>query len=70
MTSLIENGLGGGDGHHNGYSNGRHQSVTAREDQPLLRAPEEQSWKPPRGFLWIQVAIMSNVFLCKLAHPP
>jgi MFS family permease len=40
--------------------NGVHQ---AREDQPLLRAPEEDSWKPPRGFLWIQVAIMSNVFL-------
>ena len=35
----------------------------AREDQPLLRAPEEDAWKPPRGFLWIQVAIMSNVFL-------
>ncbi|KAK4141213.1 major facilitator superfamily domain-containing protein [Dichotomopilus funicola] len=34
-----------------------------REDQPLLRAPEEDSWKPPRGFVWIQVAIMSNVFL-------
>lgn len=34
-----------------------------REDQPLLRAPEEETWKPPRGFLWIQVAIMSNVFL-------
>lgn len=32
-------------------------------DQPLLRAPEEASWKPPSGFLWIQVAIMSNVFL-------
>ncbi|KAK4152021.1 major facilitator superfamily-domain-containing protein [Chaetomidium leptoderma] len=35
----------------------------AREDRPLLRAPEEDSWKPPRGFFWIQVAIMSNVFL-------
>ena len=36
----------------------------AREDQPLLRAPkDEEHWKPPRGFLWIQLAIMSNVFL-------
>lgn len=37
-----------------------------REDQPLLRAPgeeEEASWKAPPGFAWIQVAIMSNVFL-------
>ncbi|KAI5464028.1 major facilitator superfamily-domain-containing protein [Mariannaea sp. PMI_226] len=34
-----------------------------RDDQPLLRAPDELSWKPPRGFLWIQLAIMSNVFL-------
>ena len=34
------------------------------EDQPLLRAPpDEGSWKPPRGFTWIQVAIMANVFL-------
>ncbi|KAK3326031.1 major facilitator superfamily domain-containing protein [Apodospora peruviana] len=36
-----------------------------REDQPLLAAPPDdgESWKPPRGFFWIQVAIMSNVFL-------
>ncbi|KAF4962196.1 hypothetical protein FSARC_9711 [Fusarium sarcochroum] len=34
-----------------------------REDQPLLRAPDEDTWKPPRGFVWIQLAIMSNVFL-------
>ncbi|KAB5575419.1 major facilitator superfamily domain-containing protein [Coniochaeta sp. 2T2.1] len=34
-----------------------------REDQPLLQAPVEESWSPPRGFIWIQVAIMSNVFL-------
>lgn len=34
-----------------------------REDQPLLRAPADESWKPPTGFVWIQVAIMSNVFL-------
>ncbi|KAL2689645.1 hypothetical protein Neosp_003704 [[Neocosmospora] mangrovei] len=37
--------------------------IEAREDQPLLRAPDEDSWKPPRGFIWIQLAIMSNVFL-------
>ncbi|KAH6973453.1 major facilitator superfamily-domain-containing protein [Ilyonectria sp. MPI-CAGE-AT-0026] len=35
----------------------------ACEDQPLLRAPDEASWKAPRGFVWIQLAIMSNVFL-------
>ena len=34
-----------------------------REDQPLIQAPEEESWSPPQGFIWIQVAIMSNVFL-------
>ncbi|KAF4994399.1 hypothetical protein FGRMN_5818 [Fusarium graminum] len=34
-----------------------------REDRPLLRAPDEETWKPPRGFVWIQMAIMSNVFL-------
>lgn len=35
----------------------------AREDQPLLQAPDEQSWRAPRGFFWIELAIMSNVFL-------
>lgn len=37
-----------------------------REDQPLLLAPGEAealAWKTPPGFVWIQVAIMSNVFL-------
>lgn len=34
-----------------------------REDQPLLRAPDEATWSPPRGFLWIELAIMANVFL-------
>ncbi|KAK7454733.1 major facilitator superfamily transporter [Colletotrichum acutatum] len=39
-----------------------------REDQPLLRDPAAaveagESWKPPRGFLWIELAIMANVFL-------
>lgn len=33
------------------------------EDQPLLLAPSPSSWRPPRGFIWIQVATMSNVFL-------
>ncbi|KXH54225.1 major facilitator superfamily transporter [Colletotrichum salicis] len=39
-----------------------------REDQPLLCDPAAaveagESWKPPRGFLWIELAIMANVFL-------
>lgn len=35
------------------------------EDQPFLPTSEddESNWKPPRGFFWIQLAIMSNVFL-------
>jgi Major Facilitator Superfamily len=36
---------------------------TSREDQPLLRAPDEEAWSPPRFFLWIEAAIMANVFL-------
>ncbi|KAF4979372.1 hypothetical protein FZEAL_4413 [Fusarium zealandicum] len=40
-----------------------YDTVEAYEGQPLLRAPNEDSWKPPRGFIWIQLAIMSNVFL-------
>ncbi|KAF2107328.1 major facilitator superfamily domain-containing protein [Lophiotrema nucula] len=33
------------------------------EDTPLLKAPEEENWKPPRGFIWIELAIFANVFL-------
>ncbi|KAJ5354408.1 uncharacterized protein N7496_012841 [Penicillium cataractarum] len=34
------------------------------EQQPLLRSRSPATtWKPPAGFLWIQLAIMSNVFL-------
>lgn len=32
-------------------------------DQPFLVAPDEDSWRPPPGFAWIQTAIMANVFL-------
>lgn len=48
----------------------------SREDQPLLAAPDspqaqaaveavepDDDWKPPRSFIWIQLAIMSNVFV-------
>ncbi|KAG5795113.1 hypothetical protein H9Q69_005862 [Fusarium xylarioides] len=44
-------------------SNSGNDTLEPREDQPLLQAPDEDSWKPPRGFVWIQLAIMSNVFL-------
>jgi MFS family permease len=37
--------------------------VEAREDQPLLKGPDEVSWRPPRGFVLIELAIMANVFL-------
>jgi MFS family permease len=33
------------------------------EDQPLLQAPELESWVPPPGFLWIEATVMANVFL-------
>ncbi|PYI09698.1 hypothetical protein BO78DRAFT_415622 [Aspergillus sclerotiicarbonarius CBS 121057] len=36
---------------------------TPHEEQPLLRQEAEVVWKPPVGFVWIQLAIMSNVFL-------
>lgn len=35
----------------------------ATEDTPLLKAPDEETWKPPRGFVWIEIALFSNVFL-------
>ncbi|KAK3048080.1 hypothetical protein LTR09_010596 [Extremus antarcticus] len=33
------------------------------EDTPLLKVPDEQDWKPPRFFFWIELAIFANVFL-------
>ncbi|XXG95787.1 hypothetical protein Hte_002058 [Hypoxylon texense] len=35
------------------------------ERQPLIRSspPEEEGWVAPRHFVWIEMAIMSNVFL-------
>lgn len=33
------------------------------EHSPLLKAPEEATWKPPRAFFWIELAIFTNVFL-------
>ncbi|KAJ5592024.1 uncharacterized protein N7459_002393 [Penicillium hispanicum] len=33
------------------------------EEQPLLQSDPIKPWSPPPGFLWIQFAIMSNVFL-------
>ncbi|KAL7787597.1 major facilitator superfamily domain-containing protein [Trichoderma afarasin] len=38
------------------------QRPQAQEDTPLLSAPDE-SWSPPAGFVSIQLAIMTNVFL-------
>uniref|UniRef100_A0A8H7TS04 Major facilitator superfamily (MFS) profile domain-containing protein n=1 Tax=Bionectria ochroleuca TaxID=29856 RepID=A0A8H7TS04_BIOOC len=35
----------------------------SRDDQPILQAPSEETWTIPRGFFWIQLALMSNVFL-------
>ncbi|KAK4093087.1 hypothetical protein Purlil1_2244 [Purpureocillium lilacinum] len=32
-------------------------------ERPLLVPPEAETWTPPVGFVWIQVAIMLNVFL-------
>lgn len=35
----------------------------ATEETPLIKAPDEETWKAPRGFIWIEVALFSNVFL-------
>ncbi|CCF32960.1 major facilitator superfamily transporter [Colletotrichum higginsianum] len=50
------------------YSDPEPESPAPREDQPLLRDPAAaveagEAWKPPRGFRWIELAIMANVFL-------
>ena len=38
-------------------------NAAATEHTPLLKEPEEEEWKPPRGFVWIEVALFANVFL-------
>ncbi|CAO2647122.1 Nn.00g080440.m01.CDS01 [Neocucurbitaria sp. VM-36] len=40
-----------------------HNVSEPREDTPLLKAPDEENWTPPRAFLWIELAIFANVFL-------
>lgn len=41
-----------------------HEADSPTESQPLLREPEAgDGWQQPRGFVWIQIALMSNVFL-------
>ncbi|KAK5738722.1 hypothetical protein LTR17_005855 [Elasticomyces elasticus] len=40
-------------------------TVHDNEDErgPLLKAPDEDAWKPPRSFIWVELAIFANVFL-------
>lgn len=40
-----------------------HNDSSPRENTPLLSAPSEENWTPPRAFLWIELAIFANVFL-------
>src|ERR1700761_4161904 len=33
------------------------------ERTPLLKPPDEEDWKPPRFFFWVELALFANVFL-------
>lgn len=37
--------------------------TSSRTSQPILEAPDEATWTPPSGFMWMEIAIMTNVFL-------
>ncbi|KAJ6783937.1 hypothetical protein PWT90_02120 [Aphanocladium album] len=37
--------------------------TSSRANQPILEAPDEENWTPPSGFMWMEIAIMTNVFL-------
>ena len=39
------------------------EEIAATEQTPLLKAPDEEDWKPPKGFFWIELSIFANVFL-------
>lgn len=45
------------------HSDSEYQVGGPQEDTPLLKAPEEENWIPPRAFIWIELAIFANVFL-------
>ncbi len=38
-------------------------SQAGQQQQPILEAPDEATWTPPSGFMWMEIAIMTNVFL-------
>lgn len=37
--------------------------ASATEQTTFLKAPDEENWRPPRGFVWIEIALFANVFL-------
>lgn len=39
------------------------RDVDQTEDTPLLKAPDEEHWRPPKAFFFIELAIFANVFL-------
>lgn len=39
------------------------QNGTTQANAPTLKAPDEETWTPPRAFIWIEIAIFFNVFL-------
>ncbi|PMB67899.1 putative transporter [Beauveria bassiana] len=39
-----------------------HQT-SSQANQPILKEPDEATWTPPAGFMWMEIAIMTNVFL-------
>ena len=39
------------------------EETAPTEQTPLLKAPEEEDWKPPKGFFWIELSVFANVFL-------
>lgn len=39
------------------------EAAEPNENQPLLDSSEPETWTPPRGFIFIELAIFSNVFL-------
>ncbi|KAI5923502.1 major facilitator superfamily domain-containing protein [Camillea tinctor] len=60
-AGLVSNGGGSALSPENSFHD---PETAAGEHQPLLGSPPpEDNWVPPRHFIWIEIAIMSNVFL-------
>lgn len=60
---LLQNSLGDRAGDDTVQDLESLQTTAGHMSQPVLEAPDDTTWVPPAGFMWMELAIMTNVFL-------